>query len=226
MIVACAVVVAVLAWGGPPGQVPSLRAGIAARPNETGPTSLSAALLLAAAQLRAGAAPHDAWRRALGTDVGAVDDVPSIEQLMRSAPARGPLADTGGRAAAVVVAAGAARALGAPLAAVLERVAVSIAADEEAAGELHAALAGPRATARVLSWLPVLGLLVSSLIGADPTGVLLGGGLGSLAAVLGVGLMILGRLWTRALLTRATSGRRSRADRGGSAAMRLRGPAW
>jgi tight adherence protein B len=213
VIVACAVIVAILAWGGPSARAPSRRLDATARPVDTGPTSLSAVLLLAAAQLRAGAAPTEAWRRALGTGADVVGDVPSVEQLMRAGHGRGPQTEAAGRASAVVLAAGAAQALGAPLATVLERVAVSVAADEEAAGELHAALAGPRATARVLSLLPVLGLAVSGLIGADPVGVVLGGGLGSVAAVLGVGLLLLGRLWTRALLARAGSSRASRGDR-------------
>jgi tight adherence protein B len=222
VIVACAVIVAVLAWGGPSARAPSRRPDATARPVDPGPTSLSAVLLLAAAQLRAGAAPTEAWRRALGTGADVVGDVPSVEQLMRAGHGRGPQTEAAGRASAVVLAAGAAQALGAPLATVLERVA----ADEEAAGELHAALAGPRATARVLSLLPVLGLVVSGLIGADPVGVVLGGGLGSVAAVLGVGLLLLGRLWTRALLVRAGSSRPSRGDRGRAGSGRRLRSAW
>ena len=173
-----------------------------------GPGSLSGALVATAAQLRAGASPPDAWRRVFGPTLELVDDVPSVRCLVGR-----PGPDTNGRALAVVVAAGSARALGAPLADVLERVALSVAADEEAVGELRAATAGPRATARVLAWLPVLGLLVASALGADPVGVLLGGGVGSFAALVGLGLLLVGRLWTRALLARAGSSAPARGVR-------------
>jgi len=93
--------------------------------------------------------------------------------------------------------------LGAPLSGVLDRIASAVAADEEAEDERRAALAGPRATARVLAWLPLLGLLLGGLLGADPVGVVLSGGLGTMAAALGAALLLLGRWWTGALLRRA-----------------------
>ncbi|WP_148076588.1 type II secretion protein F [Cellulomonas sp. PhB150] len=206
MIVLVAVVAGALAWSGLPRRHrgPGLRrrARVEARP-----LVLSAALLVVAAQLRAGAAPEEAWRRAFGPAVRVRDGLPAAAALVGPAPRRGASDRDAGRAAAVVVAAGVARSLGAPLAGVLEHVAGSVAADEEAAAELDAALAGPRATARVLAWLPVLGLAVAGLLGADPLGVLLGGGVGTAAAATGAGLLVLGRAWTRALLRRAGGGR-------------------
>jgi tight adherence protein B len=206
MIVGAVVVVAVLAWVG----LPRRRRGRAVPRREqdaTRPVVLSAALLVVAAQLRAGSSPEDSWRRVLGPGVPVVDGVPDASALV--GPVRRGRAGSGdaSRAAAVVVAAGVARSLGAPLAGVLEHVAGSLAADEEAAAELDAALAGPRATARVLAWLPVLGLVVAGLLGADPLAVLLGGGIGTASAALGAGLLVLGRLWTRGLLRRAGGGR-------------------
>jgi len=107
------------------------------------------------------------------------------------------------RCTSVVVACVAAERLGAPLADVLHRLAAALAADQEVAAEVRAAVAGPRATARVLVWLPVLGLLVGMALGARPVAVLAGGGLGTTTALLGFGLLVGGRLWTRALLRRA-----------------------
>ncbi|MEN0128804.1 MAG: hypothetical protein AAGC49_05140 [Brevundimonas sp.] len=199
MIVGLAVAAAAVIWTLParPPARPRSRGRERVAP---GPGSLSGALVATAAQLRAGASPPDAWRRAFGPSLELVDDVPSVRGLVGR-----PGPDTNGRALAVAVAAGSARALGAPLADVLDRVALSVAADEEAVGELRAATAGPRATARVLAWLPVLGLLVASALGADPVGVLLGGGPGSFAALVGLGLLLLGRLWTRALVARVAT---------------------
>lgn len=93
--------------------------------------------------------------------------------------------------------------VGAPLASVLDRIAESVALDEECEGELRAAFAGPRSTATVIGWLPALGLAVGVLLGADPLRVLVGGGLGTVAGVVGLLLLVAGRLWTGALLARA-----------------------
>ncbi|CAM5783873.1 type II secretion system F family protein [Cellulomonas persica] len=110
------------------------------------------------------------------------------------------------RATAVVVAARTAHELGAPLVGVLERVTESLAADAAERDDLEAALAGPRATARVLGWLPLLGVALGTLLGADPVGVLLGGGLGTTAGLLGVLLLVVGRRWTAHLLASAARG--------------------
>ena len=76
------------------------------------------------------------------------------------------------RVRAVLAAARLSDDLGAPLAGVLERIASAVAADEEADGERQAALAGPRSTARVLAWLPLLGVALGALLGADPVAVM------------------------------------------------------
>lgn len=110
------------------------------------------------------------------------------------------------RAAAVVAAARTAHELGAPLAAMLQHVTESLAADAAERDDVEAALAGPRATARVLAWLPLLGVGLGALLGADPVGVLLGGGLGSVAGLTGLVLLVVGRRWTSRLLARAARG--------------------
>jgi len=60
-----------------------------------------------------------------------------------------------------------------------------------------------QATAQVLAWLPLLGLVLGVALGANPVAVVLGGGVGTLAAGVGLVLVLLGRGWTRALLARA-----------------------
>ena len=144
-----------------------------------------------------GRRPVEAWSRALGT--AAAGPVPTVDALLAatSRPARravprpptragrglGLRADgvaavprtraTDGavqRVRAVLAAARLSDELGAPLAGVLERIASAVAADEEADGERRAALAGPRSTAQVLAWLPLLGVALGALLGADPVG--------------------------------------------------------
>ena len=94
---------------------------------------------------------------------------------------------------------------GAPFAEVLEDLADAVAADTELEGDLEAALAGPRATARVLSLLPLLGMVVGTAMGAQPWRVLLDGGVGSALAVAGLGLVAAGRAWVAALVRRAVA---------------------
>lgn len=166
-----------------------------------------------ASALRTGSSPARAWLTVAGAVVGP-DGVPSPADLVPPPPhPRRPLA-AGARArreahvrrAAGVVAAGRLAAdLGTPLAPVLDRVARTLATDEELDGERAAALAGPRSTATLLGWLPVLGVLLGAALGADPVGAVLRGGIGALSAVVGVALLVAGRVWTRRLVAAAQS---------------------
>jgi tight adherence protein B len=60
---------------------------------------------------------------------------------------------------------------------------------------VEAGMAGARTTAAVLAGLPVIGIGLGQLIGADPVGFLLSGGLGDWLLALGVLLACAGLLW-------------------------------
>lgn len=91
---------------------------------------------------------------------------------------------------------------GAPAADVLERYARSRREIAEAERERAVALAGPKATVTVLTWLPAAGLGLALLIGADPVSLLSSPpGLVSIGA--GVLLLLAGRLWMRRMLEQA-----------------------
>lgn len=92
---------------------------------------------------------------------------------------------------------------GAPLATSLERAAEHAEERIDALLGRQSALAAPRATGRILSWLPLLGLGLGVLMGSDPVGVLTGSILGALTGLLGLGLAFTGRRWTAALVHRA-----------------------
>ena len=92
---------------------------------------------------------------------------------------------------------------GAPLATSLERAAEHAEERIDALLGRQSALAAPRATGRILSWLPLLGLGLGVLMGSDPVGVLTGSILGVLTGLLGLGLAFVGRRWTAALVHRA-----------------------
>ena len=142
------------------------------------------------AQVRAGAAPATAWRHSL-----------DVLGLPSPGPSGDPLAwwDHAGRTSPAARSAGAAWRLaettGAPLADVLDGVASTLREQQALADDLAAALAGPRATVHLLTVLPLGGVLLGELIGARPTHVLLGTGVGRWCAVLGAVLLLLGRWW-------------------------------
>lgn len=172
----------------------------AGRRRRPAPEDLASVLHAVAARVRAGAPPGAAWGAVLGQTV--TGDVPAADVLVAVV---GDRAATRARVRAVVAGAHVAAETGAPLADVLEHLADAVAADAEQAGELESALAGPRATARVLAALPVLGLLVGAGMGARPWDVLTDGGPGTVLAVTGIGLLVGGQVWVRALLRRAAA---------------------
>ncbi len=92
---------------------------------------------------------------------------------------------------------------GAPVAAVLSRLADRLEVEQDTAALREGALAGPRATVRLLSWLPFVGLGLGIAMGVDPLGVLLGSPFGW--GCLGTGLMLAaaGRWWSHRLISTA-----------------------
>ncbi|MBG6184211.1 tight adherence protein B [Arthrobacter sp. CAN_A214] len=92
---------------------------------------------------------------------------------------------------------------GAPLAHVLDRYAIQLDSELDAEAARETALAGPKATVVLLTWLPVLGLGLGYLLGVDPLGTLLGSPLGMCVLVLGILLMIIARVWSQRLLAAA-----------------------
>lgn len=98
-----------------------------------------------------------------------------------------------------------AEATGCPLADVLTRFAAQLEAEDDAEAARQTALAGPRATVRLLTWLPFLGLGLGLLLGVDPVEVLLGNPWGVAALVAGLALTVAGRFWS-ARLVRAAEG--------------------
>lgn len=148
-----------------------------------------------ASAVRAGAAPAAAWA---GLGVRCVDDVPVRRDLVG-------LGGSPSTTAAVRAAAGVTARSGAPPAAVLESLAAALELDAEVELRRRAALAGPSASARLLGWLPVVGLALGAAVGADPFAVLLDGGAGSALLAAGVGAASVGRAWTARLVRSASA---------------------
>lgn len=72
--------------------------------------------------------------------------------------------------------------------------------------EVSAQLAGPTATAYLLSALPLVGIAMGTALGADPAGFLLGSAPGRVALAAGVALVCAGVAWTRRITAAATAG--------------------
>jgi tight adherence protein B len=74
---------------------------------------------------------------------------------------------------------------------------------ERFSARINAAMAGARTTAAVLAGLPVLGIGLGQLIGADPLTFLLSGGVGGWLLVVGVTLACVGLVWSDHIIGQA-----------------------
>ena len=95
------------------------------------------------------------------------------------------------------------RTTGAPLADVLDRCVQTVVEAERARDARDVALAGPRSTARILTGLPLLGLVLGAGLGADPVATALDGGWGTASVGCGVALLYAGARWSAALVRAA-----------------------
>ncbi|MFF1530683.1 type II secretion system F family protein [Cellulomonas sp. NPDC058312] len=227
VLVGVPVAAAVLLAGGTGAARTRVRAGPVRGPRGAAPRGrrvprrdpgavLAPAVATAAAELRAGRSPAGAWQVALGIPVPP-DGVPLLDDAVAALvgppraggarSARWAGVPDGGAAlerqvAGVLAATRLAVVLGAPLAQVLDAAARTLAQDAEVEAGIRAALAGPRQTTRLLTGLPLVGVALGSVLGADVLGVLLDGGAGTAAGLLGLVLVVAGRRWV-AVMTAA-----------------------
>lgn len=162
----------------------------------------------------AGVAPHDAWGHVAARTPSAV--------VARAAAA----AADGGRVGSAIAGAlggceprlaeawrsvstawSIALECGSPLAASLRELASVFRSVGAARREVETAWAGPRATARLIALLPLVGVLFGILMGFDTLRTLFGSAPGLVCLVLGTGLMVLGGYWNRWLIARAQPAR-------------------
>ncbi|NQX10912.1 type II secretion system F family protein [Microbacteriaceae bacterium VKM Ac-2855] len=132
------------------------------------------------------------------------EDVPRAIVSGAREVTRGRDADAARAWAALAAAWRVASETGAPVAAGLHGLAEAMRELGQARRDVEVALAGPRSAGNVVSLLPVVALLFGALLGFDSFGILFGTVPGLICLVLGSGLAITARLWTRALVRRAT----------------------
>ena len=85
---------------------------------------------------------------------------------------------------------------GAGLAASISSLYLALRAQQEIRGHLEAELAGPRATAATLGFLPIVGIGLGYMLGAQPLTWFFSSLLGLGTLIFGVGLTLLGLWWT------------------------------
>lgn len=144
--------------------------------------------------VRSGMPPDRAWA-GVGVAVRP-DGIPATADLLR-------LTEDASQAQAVRAACRVAQLVGAPIAPVLDSIVSTLVAAAESAAERDTALASPRSTARLLLWLPAVGAVVATVLGAGPVQLLVAGGPAVLAPAAGVVLLGTGRWWTRRLVRAA-----------------------
>lgn len=190
------------AAGGPEAAGEVVRSGVRSTGRwwrRTAPTHdlpLGEALVEVSARLRTGADLPTAWQAALAHQPGAPGSLAELARTVRAGPRAEAVA---GAQTAVAVA----DQLGAPVADVLDCCAQGVAEAEESAGQRRTALAAPRATAKLLAWLPAAGLGLGAMLGVDPLVVFVDGGLGSACLIGGLALTLAGRRWSHALVRAA-----------------------
>lgn len=131
----------------------------------------------------AGTGTADGLRRYLATDAGSD---PELNRLLHRLLAVTALSEQ----------------TGAPLSELVEQLAESVDEAAELAAAVETAIAGPTLTQLILTLLPVGGLALGHMVGADPLAMLLGSWFG--LVLLGAGLLLLGcgRFWSRHMIQR------------------------
>ncbi|MGF3056915.1 type II secretion system F family protein [Microbacterium sp. YY-01] len=93
--------------------------------------------------------------------------------------------------------------VGAPLATTLENLAHTLIEAQQARDDIDVAQSEPAATARLMLWLPAVGLLLGMGLGFDTLRIITTHPAGIACAVIGIALMLVARWWTKKLVRKA-----------------------
>jgi tight adherence protein B len=190
---------------------PRLTSGIAARVRSRqhrarGRQAVREALAEVVADMRAGQPPARALSRALAERAPCPAPRTYAASRWGGDVVESLQADSRSSGQPVLAAAAAcwsvASAHGAGLADSLDRVVQQDRRAEEVRRQLEAHLAAPRATARMLALLPLLGLGLGIAVGGDPLGWLLRTAWGWGCLIVGLGLTVLGLAWAGRIVSR------------------------
>ena len=154
----------------------------------------------AAVLLQAGVSPQNVWRYLADRDASAAAILADLERGVSEAAA---IAARGEPWRELAVAWSVATAVGAALAEALRSFALGLRDAAEAQDDVTVALAEPAATARLMLWLPAVGLLMGVSLGFDTLGVLFTDPRGIACFVAGMVLVVVARVWTAKLIRKA-----------------------
>lgn len=163
---------------------------------------LATAVIEVASRLNAGADPDSAWIKSLPRNgfsspktASSTDIQAAIEPYLTS----WEQASLTGLLAAIRFS----EAVGAPLAEVLTGCANSLTEAANAARARKLALTAPKASATILGLLPLGGIALGSLLGANPLNAIFAGGLGTISALVGLIALLTGMFWMFHLVAQA-----------------------
>lgn len=168
-----------------------------------GPAAVADVARRAAVLVQAGVAPRVVWRYLADTDASAAAVLADLE---RGVPEAVAIAARGESWREFAVAWAVASAVGAALAEALRSFAHGLRDAAEALDDVTVALADPAATARLMLWLPVVGLLMGIALGFDTLGILFTDPRGLVCLAGGLALVVAARAWTAKLIRRARPG--------------------
>ena len=171
------------------------------RGGEISESEIATVVRTLAVLLQAGAAPLTAWRHL--AESGSADAVEVLADVEQGRALVDAIRARGGTWRMVGAAWGIAATVGAPLGEVLRAIAAALEGAGEIRAEISVALAEPAGTARLMLWLPLVGLLLGTALGFDTATVLLTQPAGWGCLAMGLGLLLVARSWTRALVRRA-----------------------
>lgn len=163
-------------------------------------TDVAATLHRLAVLLEAGIAPDRAWEH-----VAAAGDAAAVSVNARRGdgmPLVAAIDACGGAWRDAAAAWSVAATVGAPLARSLRSIGTALREAEETRDDVRVALAEPAATARLVSWLPLVAVALALALGFDVVSTVLDP-LGAVSLGGGVALMAVAHRWTRRLVARA-----------------------
>ncbi|MSZ40140.1 MAG: hypothetical protein F2599_03265 [Actinobacteria bacterium] len=93
--------------------------------------------------------------------------------------------------------------LGGPVVLALARVAEVLESNHKNLNDIQLAFAGPKSTAKLVSGLPVVALLLAQLLGMNPIGAIISAPIAFVSVLVGSALLLLGHYWSKRLLEKA-----------------------
>lgn len=163
---------------------------------------LAAAVIEVASRLNAGADPESAWIKSLprnGFSPPRSASSPDIQAAIEPYLTSWEQDALNGLLAAIRFS----EAVGAPLSEVLTGCADSLTEAANAARARKLALTAPKSSATILGILPLGGIALGSLLGANPLNAIFAGGLGTISAFAGLIALLTGMFWMFRLVAQA-----------------------